>query len=542
MKKILYFIQCLVIPFIAMSHTTLNATEILVIQDGQQMKATDSGVTNINDFNNQTCINSVWSYNTELLKWEIYSPIAGYVDEVTEDGTVNELFIIAPNTGFWVVSNDGESCEITITTVANSSQSTLETVQGWNLYGSKKEFLNMESFNKNTVNIVWSYNLSQNRWGAYSSNPLTAQKIIDNADVTTLTTINPQDGFWIHTTEATSIKLPNTAPVADAGLDTIADLSSIITLSANGSYDIDNNTLTYLWSLVSKPTGSTATLTNETEESLLFHPDIKGSYTFKLIVNDGVENSVEDSITIDVVESELTFDSTEGWGSNVYNYDGIKDTNVIIKLPVGTYNIFAEIADGNSDVKAVIGTLYDQDLIDITQTDLVGVGSFETIVNSPANITIKNDSGAEKTYILPILARSIENNNQVIDKIALTVVDANQNSYPQGGELAIGNVTTNTLMMLGIDESHTWYFTALASGTYTLSVSTDATVNKLMQFNIQLIPNGNVSELVSDSTEVGSFLQENITLESGVSYLVKIGTTVMQWDTIGKYTIRLVKD
>ncbi len=137
----------------------------------------------------------------------------------------------------------------------------------------------------------------------------------------------------------------------------------------------------------------------------------------------------------------------------------------------------------------------------------------------------------------------MSNSNKVADNLHIAVVNTT-NSYERGGILSLGNVDTNTLMMLGVGESHTWSFTIpdTGSGTYTLSVDTDKNINKLMQFNIELIQNGNGSELVNDSSAIGSFSQENITLEAGTSYLVKISTEAMQWDTIGKYSIKLIKN
>lgn len=525
-----------------MIYSILNANEILVIQNGQQIKATNSGVLNMNDFNNSSCINSVWSYNHEISKWEVYSPIEGYTEQVTEDGTVDELFSIAPNEGFWVVTNDDASCEINVTTTNDSVITTIQAPTGWSLQGSQKQFDTLANFNKNTINIVWTYNTAQAKWGAYSSNPLTTQMIINKGDVDTISTINPQDGFWIHTTQATTIQLPNTAPTADAGADKTLRLSSAILLSASESFDIESNDLTYTWSLFSKPAGSLATLTNTTQENVIFIADVIGEYIFKLIVNDGDENSLEDTVVVNMIDSRFTFNTTEGWGSELYRYNGLTDSEVIITLGDGTYNIYAEIADGNSDVKAVIGTLLDENRTDITDSGLVHTGALETIPNSPANITIINDSGAERTYILPISAKLIENDNKVEDTINVSVINSTQNSYPLGGELILGDVDTNTLMMLGVDESHTWVFTAPSSGTYTLSISSDSALNKLMQFSIKLVQNANSKTLVNDNSEVGSFSQEKIILESGVSYLVKINTEVMQWDTIGKYTIKLIKD
>lgn len=95
--------------------------------------------------------------------------------------------------------------------------------------------------------------------------------------------------------------LNNTAPVADAGADQgpVAP-GDEITLTGSASSDADGDTLTYSW----VQTGGTAvTLDDATAESPIFTvlDDTFGeAITFDLIVNDGIESSVADSVTVTV--------------------------------------------------------------------------------------------------------------------------------------------------------------------------------------------------------------------------------------------------
>src|SRR5690349_12742235 len=54
----------------------------------------------------------------------------------------------------------------------------------------------------------------------------------------------------------------NTTPVANAGADQTVTAGSTITLNGSGSSDVDGNPLTFAWTLIVKPAGSTATLVN----------------------------------------------------------------------------------------------------------------------------------------------------------------------------------------------------------------------------------------------------------------------------------------
>lgn len=90
----------------------------------------------------------------------------------------------------------------------------------------------------------------------------------------------------------------NTAPVANAGLDQSVQVSTTVTLNGADSTDADRNPLTYDWSWVSIPSGSTATLSNPTAAAPSFVADQAGTYVAQLIVNDGTANSRPDTVAI----------------------------------------------------------------------------------------------------------------------------------------------------------------------------------------------------------------------------------------------------
>ena len=99
------------------------------------------------------------------------------------------------------------------------------------------------------------------------------------------------DGTVNSAPDTVVINTGNSPPVANAGPDQTVALNSLVTLNGSGSTDVDGNPLTFAWSFVSRPAGSTATLSNPTAVMPTFTADRLGDFVVQLIVNDGTVNS-----------------------------------------------------------------------------------------------------------------------------------------------------------------------------------------------------------------------------------------------------------
>ena len=91
---------------------------------------------------------------------------------------------------------------------------------------------------------------------------------------------------------------PNTAPVANAGPDQTVVVGPTVTLDGSHSTDVDGDALQYQWTLVGRPSGSQAALSDPTLVLPTFVADRPGIYAVQLIVNDGKMNSAPDTVTI----------------------------------------------------------------------------------------------------------------------------------------------------------------------------------------------------------------------------------------------------
>lgn len=94
----------------------------------------------------------------------------------------------------------------------------------------------------------------------------------------------------------------NAAPVADAGLDKTSQSGQAVNLDGSASFDPDGDSMTWLWSFVERPTGSSATLLNDFREDPQFYADLAGVYEVELEVDDGVSSDT-DTVVITVTDA-----------------------------------------------------------------------------------------------------------------------------------------------------------------------------------------------------------------------------------------------
>jgi hypothetical protein len=129
---------------------------------------------------------------------------------------------------------------------------------------------------------------------------------------------------------------PNNVPVANAGMTQNVNVATLVTLDGSGSRDSDNDTLTYLWDLSAKPSGSVAALTSATSAKPQFTADLAGTYSIGLVVNDGKANSTK--VTVSVV-------------ANVTNSAPVANAGVNQNVQVGSVITLDGTAstDANSD-------------------------------------------------------------------------------------------------------------------------------------------------------------------------------------------------
>jgi hypothetical protein len=103
-----------------------------------------------------------------------------------------------------------------------------------------------------------------------------------------------------------TVSTGNAPPIANSGRDTHVDIGELTTLDGTDSSDANNDSLSYNWSITSTPTSSSvSSLSGATTANPTFTPDVSGSYTFSLQVNDGEFSSAADAVTITATSTNL---------------------------------------------------------------------------------------------------------------------------------------------------------------------------------------------------------------------------------------------
>ena len=152
-----------------------------------------------------------------------------------------------------------------------------------------------------TLSYKWTLNKPVGSTASLSS--ATAQKPTFTADTegvyvaSLVVNDSKSDSLNQSLTRITASTVANSPPVANAGTAQTVTTTATVTLAGSAT-DANSDTLTYKWYLVTKPTGSSASLSLSTTTAPTFTPDQVGIYVVVLIANDGKVDSAPSSVTI----------------------------------------------------------------------------------------------------------------------------------------------------------------------------------------------------------------------------------------------------
>ena len=118
----------------------------------------------------------------------------------------------------------------------------------------------------------------------------------------------------------------NMRPIADAGIDQAANTGDPVSLDGSASYDPDGDAINYAWSITSQPADSNVLFDNPLSVTPVFIPELVGTYVIQLIVNDGVLDSLADTVIIETACMENCEDEDDRCEENDdYHHTGSGD-------------------------------------------------------------------------------------------------------------------------------------------------------------------------------------------------------------------------
>jgi hypothetical protein len=117
----------------------------------------------------------------------------------------------------------------------------------------------------------------------------------------TITTVSPLSSVSISSNPVTPVKTGTPVSISAAAI-------------CGDSACTPASQVSFQWTLVSRPAGSSATLSSTTGELISVTPDVIGTYTFNLIAKDFAGNTAKASASIDAISSRVIITSTTGVG------------------------------------------------------------------------------------------------------------------------------------------------------------------------------------------------------------------------------------
>src|SRR5690349_1518800 len=196
----------------------------------------------------------------------------------------------------------------------------------------------------------------------------------------------------------------NAPPVAHAGATQFVKVGTSVRLNGSGSTDTDGDTLTYAWTILSKPAGSAAALSNAAAITPKFTADVDGDYIVALTVNDNHGNTSTDTVKISTTQTAPIADAGPNQkaapgtvvqlnGSNSSDPDG----NVLnfawsfLTKPAGSNAALSDVSASNPSFTADLPGTY---ILQLVLNDGHGNSSVDSVLISTSDPGPKADAGA----------------------------------------------------------------------------------------------------------------------------------------------------
>ena len=263
---------------------------------------------------------TVWKWNAAQGRWAIFitgvSPAA--LSSYAQTNGFDVLTAIHPKEGFWVNAVGATTILGPVSPPPSPGSGTptltlqaADLTPGWNLVSSSDAktpsalSAALESAllaSGKRIVTIWAWDATSNAWKFFAPSleqqggSALSDYINSQGHLPFGASLRGVEGYWVNV-----VAMPtNTAPLANAGTEQYDVLGSSITLDGTASDDADGNQLMYVWRLASIPTGSRVQLSSAQAASPTFTPDLIGTYSAALVVNDGYADSAVSTVNVTV--------------------------------------------------------------------------------------------------------------------------------------------------------------------------------------------------------------------------------------------------
>ena len=237
------------------------------------------------------------------------------------------------------------------------------------------------------------------------------------------------DGTLDSAPATVTITTENTPPVANAGANQSVFVGNTVQLDGSRSSDVDGNSLTYRWSLLSVPANSGARLSDPNLVNPTFVADVSGTYIAQLVVNDGFVDSAPATVTISTLNSPPVANAgpaqTVLAGTTV-RLNGSASTDVDGDALTFRWSLISKPSNSNaiiSDPSSVTPTFYADQLGTYVAQLIVNDG---TVDSAPSTVTINTEDS-------PPVANA--GAAQTVPLGALVTLDGSASADPDGQPL-----------------------------------------------------------------------------------------------------------
>jgi hypothetical protein len=258
------------------------------------------------------------------------------------------------------------------------------------------------------------------------------------------------DGVLSSAPDSVTITVSNTAPAAHAGADQMARVATVVTLDGSASSDPDGDGVSYLWTVVSRPSGSSAVLSDPAAVAPTFLVDRAGSYTLQLVVSDGAASSAADTVTITTLNTAPAAnagpDQTAPVGTTVsLNGSGSSDADgnaltyawTVQSRPAGSA---ATVGNAHSVTPSMVVDRAGTYVVRLIVNDGQAASAADTVTISTANSAPVANAGADRTALVEQTVTLNGGGSSDVDGDALTFSWAFV-SRPAGSSAALSNTT-----------------------------------------------------------------------------------------------------